>query len=424
MIATFSCRFTCARPAGFLVLILGITASLAGCASRSTTEGEQVDSGVYAFWPQFPAAPRMQFVASYQFSDDVEPPASQLEEIIYGKERQVLPINKPYGVEMADGKIYVCDIGNAALVILDLRKHETRVLGLSGSGRFMSPTDVAIAADGLVYVSDAAKGVIQVFNAQEQHVGTFGYEGFKPTGIAVHGDEMYVAEFTSQQVVILDRFTGEKKRAIGGPGDEDGQFVRPLGVAVDGAGNVYVTDVIRCRVQKFSPEGNLLLAFGTIGDSVGSFVRPKMIDVDQDGIIYVVDAAFANVQMFNAAGELLMFFGIAGPHPGSMKLPAGMAVANSGLDLFEDRVHPAFKAERLVAVTNQFGTNKVSIYALGQLREGKTPQDILPVQAEMRSGLNPGVQIDPLTGLPATRDMSPDQAPENQPVDEDGDGIN
>jgi hypothetical protein len=95
--------------------------------------------------------------------------------------------------------------------------------------------------------------------------------------------------------------------------------------------------------------------------------------VDRDGILYAVDAGFQNVQMFNEQGELLMFFG--GPYsgPGTMYLPAKVIVDYDHLHLFEDLVDPAYEAKHLVIVTNQYGWDKVSIYARVEPRSGMGP---------------------------------------------------
>lgn len=376
-----------------LVRLLRLAAPLAillsvviGCATSKSAAPQR--PGTYSFWPLFPDEPRMQFLVSFQYSDDVEPEKSGLEDLIYGEKRRVLPINKPYGIEMGDGKIYVCDKRNAGVVVLDLRKKQTRLMGTSGLARMSGPTDVAIAPDGLIYVSDDARGAIFVYSAEEKHIASFGWPDFRPTGIAVHGDELYACDFVSQQVQVMDRRTGERLRAIGEKGDQDGQFVRPLGIDIDRDGNVYVTDVIRCRVQKFSATGELLGAFGGVGDVLGAFVRPKHLAVDRAGIVYVVDAGFANIQMFNQDNRLLMFFGATGAHPGAMYLPAGVCVHEGDLDLFEHYIHPAFDAQRLVLVTNQFGPNKVAVYAMGRLRDGFTVQDIATARAAMESGLS------------------------------------
>jgi hypothetical protein len=363
--------------------------SIGGCAP-SGAEQEIPRPETYSFWPLFPAEPRVQFLTSYRFSDDVEPTRSGLEDIIYGEERRVLPINKPYGVDMYDGKIYVCDTRNAGVIILDLANQETRLMGATGQARTRSPTDIAIAPDGMTYVTDAVRRIIFVFDGQERYVTAFGREGMRPTGIDVHGDELFVCDFESQTVQVLDRRTGELLRSIGEPGDADGQFVRPLGVAVGEDGIVHVSDVIQCEVQKFTPDGTFVSKYGEVGDAIGTFARPKLTAVDREGITYVVDAAFANVQMFSADDELLMFFGSTGSHPGSMYLPAGVEVFEGGLEYFEPYIHPDFDAQRLILVTNQFGVNKVSVYALGQLKEGSTVQDIATSRAAIEDGMIEG----------------------------------
>lgn len=344
-------------------------------------------AGVFSFWPPFPAEPHVQFITSYQFSEDIEPEPSGLDRAIFGEQRQVLPINKPYGVEMRDGRIYVCDTRNQAVIVLDIPGQETRLMGTTGAARLASPTDVAIADDGTIYVSDAARNAIFVFDAHERHIRSFGEPGFEPTGLDVFGDELYVADFGANNVQVRDRHTGAIKRIIGEMGTEPGQFLRPLGIAVDSAGNVLVTDVYACRVTRFSPEGELLSSFGETGNTLGNFVRPKHIAVDDEGVAYVVDATFMNIQMFNEQDELLMFFGANGTHPGAMYLPAGVAINRDSLRYFESALHPAFLATHLIVVTNQFGPNKVAIYALGGLKPGFTPQDVAVSAAEVNSGM-------------------------------------
>ena len=121
-----------------LLMMLAASVLLSGCAG-SQTASESQRTGEYAFWPQFPSEPRVQFLTSFQFSSDVEPPKSGLEELIYGKETSILPIRKPYGVEMWDGKIYVCDTKNGAVLVLDVRNQQTRMMGAAGMGNLTNP---------------------------------------------------------------------------------------------------------------------------------------------------------------------------------------------------------------------------------------------------------------------------------------------
>ncbi len=366
-----------------LILLTAALAAQAGCASSAPNRTGAGTATEYAFWPPAPDEPRIQFLRSFRLSSDVEPTRSVFDQIIFGSDVQVLPIGKPYGVEMWKGRIYVCDITNPGVVILDLEKQQTRLMLTRGVEQMAQPTDLAISTDGMKYVIDRRLGRIFVFNEQDRHVTTFGEKGLMPAGVAVHGDELFVADFQTQSVLVLDRYTGTQLRSIGGPGGGEGEFIRPLGVHVDGNGDVYVADAIRGRLQKFDDQGDVIMAIGELADTPGNFVRPKHVTVDKEGIVYVVDAAFQNVQMFNREGELLMYFGGAGNFPGAMSLPAGVTVHDGLVESFQDLVHPAFEAEGRVRVTDQFGGNQMSVYAIGHLGQGHTLDDIAPFAAEL-----------------------------------------
>jgi sugar lactone lactonase YvrE len=368
---------------------LAVVIALAGCAGSPRTGPSAGVAQEYAFWPPLPNEPRIQFLRSYRFSSDVEQRRSTLDRIVFGADAQILPIAKPYGVEMWNGRIYVCDITNPGVVILDLDNRQTRLMVTRGVEQMAQPTDITIASDGMKYVIDRRLGRIFVFSPEDRHIATFGDEGLIPAGVAAYGNELYVADFATQSILVFDRYEGTRLRSIGGPGGGRGEFIRPLGVHVDADGDLYVADAIRGRLQKFDPAGDLVLSVGELADTPGNFVRPKHVTVDGDGIVYVVDAAFQNVQMFNADGELLMFFGGPGGFPGAMSLPAGVTVHDDGLEHFKDLVHPAFQPTRLVLVTNQFGLSKVSVYALGGLREGYTIDDIAPYAAELTPPATP-----------------------------------
>ncbi len=384
-------------PARITPIVLALTAAAAlltipGCGAPSkgvdSTAASTTVSGSYAFWPIFPDEPRVQFLRSFGSSDDVSPSqTSALEKIVFGKEvEKTAMINKPYGVAMKGSNIYVCDIRGQSLVVLDLKKKQTRLIGVSGVNRLNHPVAVAVSDDGTIYVADNERGSIMVYDAGEHYTTAYGFEKFKPVALAVHADRLYACDLAGQSVVAFDRLSGKRVGTIGTVGDGDGQFRVPLGVATDKVGNVYVSDMMSCRVQKFSPDGKFLSTMGKLGDHPGAFARPKHIAVDADGIQYIVDAAFQNVQMFDDKQRVLMAFGASGDFPGSMDMPAGITVTDEGLDLFKDMIHPGFVAKRLVLVTNQFGPSKVSVYALGQLKQGWTAQQLASVAAPVSSG--------------------------------------
>jgi hypothetical protein len=370
-----------------LAIALAVSAGT-GCAAKGKTASG--DARDYAFWPAAPDVPRIQFLRSFNTSQDVAPQRSGFQDLVYGTEQeQVLAVAKPYGVALWDGRIYLTDVRGKGVIVLDLKRQQTRVMGATGTGAVAKAVDVVVSpADGLKYVVDPVKASIFVYDADERFVQELKVPGANPISCAVHGDLLYLTDFKNRDVKVVNRRTGQLLRTIGGGGGEDGKFIGPLKVTTDRDGNVFVTDTVKCRVQKFTPAGELVMAYGATGNVPGSFTRPKHVAVASDGVQYVVDASFNNVQLFDEEGKALMFFGSDGGHPGAMNLPAGLAISESPSDLalFADYVHPAFQAERIVVVTNQFGPSKVSVYAMGQLKSDKTLADISNDRANVAPG--------------------------------------
>jgi DNA-binding beta-propeller fold protein YncE len=86
----------------------------------------------------------------------------------------------------------------------------------------------------------------------------------------------------------------------GSSGIDAGQFGWPSGIAVDGEGNVYVTEVNGNRVQKFTSVGNFITQWGSAGEGEGEFSEPNGIAVDGNGYVYVLDSGNNRVQKFES----------------------------------------------------------------------------------------------------------------------------
>ncbi|BCV23942.1 NHL repeat-containing protein [Gelria sp. Kuro-4] len=117
-----------------------------------------------------------------------------------------------------------------------------------------------------------------------------------PAGVAVNAaGDLYVSDAAKQ--VVLEFPGGDLKatpKVIGGEGGGLGQFVHPRDLAVDGAGNLYVLDDGNSRVEKFSPDGKPLAQVGGRDEFAPYFSLQDGYDeplsalaVDKDGNIYV-----------------------------------------------------------------------------------------------------------------------------------------
>ncbi len=108
--------------------------------------------------------------------------------------------------------------------------------------------------------------------------------------------------------------------AVFGPGKGNKPyFWRPLSVASDKAGNIYVSDTNNHRVCVFDQVGNFLFEFGKYGVDYptvsekstwkgGEFNRPYGLDISDEGKIYVADMLNGRVQVFDERGNFLFYF--------------------------------------------------------------------------------------------------------------------
>lgn len=130
---------------------------------------------------------------------------------------------------------------------------------------------------------------------------------FTPWGIAVgSAASVFVADYDLHRV---QKFSSDGRFLLewGSAGTGDGQFIGPKRVAVDGSGNVYVSEgaplgYTNHRVQKFSSDGRFLGQWGnTFAYGVaknGQFEFPMGMAVDGFGNLYVADSGNNRVQKF------------------------------------------------------------------------------------------------------------------------------
>jgi ABC-type Fe3+ transport system permease subunit/DNA-binding beta-propeller fold protein YncE len=118
-------------------------------------------------------------------------------------------------------------------------------------------------------------------------------------------------------------------QVIGSRGTGAGQFNKPRSVGVDGEDNLYVVDLTG-RVQKFSPDGQYLLAWQMPQTDKG---KPKGMIRDADGNLVLIEPHYSRLNHFDGNGKLIAQWGENGTNESKLQFPRAVAVNSKG-DLY------------------------------------------------------------------------------------------
>ncbi len=193
---------------------------------------------------------------------------------------------------------------------------------------------------GRLFVSDTSNDRILRFSLD----GTNGVEIIapgtvaNPKGLAVRGSRLYVADDQHHRVLVTDA-GGRTLTSIGkGNGTGPGQLNFPYGVALDGAGRVFVADDLNHRVVRFStaPAYPYKARFGSYGTQPGQLAYPRGIATDGAGALYVANTGNDRIEVFDRTGAYQRSFGTSGRGPGQYSGPTGVAADSSGVRAVAD----------------------------------------------------------------------------------------
>ncbi|MHB8577582.1 MAG: flippase activity-associated protein Agl23, partial [Dehalococcoidia bacterium] len=159
-------------------------------------------------------------------------------------------------------------------------------------GQFRRPTGLATDADGNIYVADSQNNRVQKFDRNGGFVAQAGGPGSsitftEPWDVAVGADgSVYVADTWAYRIVKLDRnlkFVKAWGQGTGAAGPTSPlDLYGPRSIAIDAAGNLWVTDTGDGRVVEFDANGAPLGAFGQKGSGPGQFNEPVGIAIGSD----------------------------------------------------------------------------------------------------------------------------------------------
>ena len=285
----------------------------------------------------------------------------------------------------ASGLLFVADRDNDELrsvtatgvvsTVAGARRISGGADGVGSAATFTTPDGIAIDAAGSLYVSDAGNATIRkvtsggTVSTLAGLAGSFGSVDGSGSqarfgivrGIAVGTDgTVYAADFTSGTIRVITPAGVVSTRAgspsnAGGSADGTGSgasFNGPSGLAVDSAGNLFVTDSLNATIRKVTPAGVVTTFAGTAGsggsaDGTGAAARfslPTGISVGAGDTLYVTDPGNNTIRRITPAGVVSTIGGLAGT-VGATDGAGATARFNSPIGIANDRAGNVYIAD-------------------------------------------------------------------------------
>jgi sugar lactone lactonase YvrE len=320
-------------------------------------------------------------------------------------------VYEPYGVAIGpDGGVYISEQGANRVRRVDVNGVITTVAGngsLSGgfggdggpatAALLNGPQGIAVDASGNVFIADSrnnrvrkidTSGTITTVAGTGQ--ATYSGDGGPATSAALQGPEgiavdahgaLYVADFWNYRVRIIDP-TGRIRTVAGngsfgtagdgGPATSASMF--PSGLAVDSAGNLFITDWTFHRVRRVDTTGTITTVaggptsggfYGDGGSATAAGISPVGVAVDAAGDLVIADRGNDRIRSvgLTRAGSQLTYTGPSSAQYGDSVLLSASLATTSGAPLANRPVALSVSDHRCTGVTDAAGMARCSITA-------------------------------------------------------------
>ncbi|HEU4887738.1 MAG TPA: hypothetical protein VFV49_07630 [Thermoanaerobaculia bacterium] len=267
----------------------------------------------------------------------------------------------PEGIALdGAGNLYIADTGNHCIrkvslssgIITTVAGYASIFGGTGGDGgpatlaELYYPTDVAVDAAGNLYIADSSNRIrkVTISSGIINTIAGTGAAGFLgdngpavsarlsgPRGVALDSaSNVYIADEDNNRIRRISAATGVITTVAGG-GSNYGENLlatvarleKPRGIAVDGAGNLFIADALNGRIRKVSVSTGLITTVAGCGDSgffgdngaatAAALSIPHHVTVDAEGKLYISDEGNRRIRRVTApATPALTIVTIAG----------------------------------------------------------------------------------------------------------------
>jgi glucose/arabinose dehydrogenase len=232
--------------------------------------------------------------------------------------------NGPTGLQtLMSGTIWRIDLASQSAVVVATNLGRPRGLVVLADGRLAMADD----AHHVIQLLDPATGTVTVLAGTADAMGYVDAIGpaarfNRPYGIATRPDGMLVVtDFGNERLRLVDVATGTTTTLAGSGavGFLDGtlataQFSAPQGIAIDAAGDIFITDTNNYRIRRISGDAVLTVAGNGVAGYLDNSVRDAAelyglegLTVSPDGsMIYVADGSRGDPVPYNRVREIDM----------------------------------------------------------------------------------------------------------------------
>jgi DNA-binding beta-propeller fold protein YncE len=169
---------------------------------------------------------------------------------------------------------------------------------------------ITVDAHDRIWTFTRAVPAVQVYDADGKFERAWGDESLKGAHhIKIdHEGNVWLAVYASH---VVQKYTPEGKLllTIGTPnhaGRDQTHLDKPTDMAITPSGDIFISDGYgNARVVLFDKNGKYVKEWGELGGKPGQFSIPHAIAIDSQGRLYVADRNNVRIQVFDQNGKLL-----------------------------------------------------------------------------------------------------------------------